>query len=513
MRKLVIARRAAQVLFFSLFVYVLWSTTYPLKGQMAPQLLFKLDPLIMFVTAVSQKVILPGLIWAVGMTALTLLLGRFFCGWVCPMGTIIDWVGAAGRKLRRPILAERQRLALSVPKFVILGLVLILAFVGIQAAWVFDPIVTVARVVSLDIIPAVTVTLDRFLQFCIQRFGLYDSFYDFYRYLKEGLLGVNVHFFANSLITLLWFLAVSGGALLILRLWCRMLCPLGAWYAMNARPAWLQRRADGCNSCGACVRKCRMGAIKDGADYRKGECILCMDCVYDCPQTVVSFTGSRKTLTCPEKERPVAGKGITRGQFLLCLAALVPSWGFRSKDLIALTSDASAPVIRPPGASPESRFVNTCVRCGNCMKVCITNGLQPVMLESGWEGLWTPQLLPEVGYCEYNCTLCGEVCPTGAIPSLNVQDKHRASLGLAVIDRAVCLAWDGKKECLVCEEHCPVAEKAIINKAEIVDGRTILRPYVDTDRCIGCGICQNKCPTRPMRAIRVDPGLRRKVRL
>jgi formate hydrogenlyase subunit 6/NADH:ubiquinone oxidoreductase subunit I len=139
------------------------------------------------------------------------------------------------------------------------------------------------------------------------------------------------------------------------------------------------------------------------------------------------------------------------------------------------------------------------------MKVCITNGLQPVVLESGVEGLWTPRLVPEIGYCEYKCTLCGEVCPTGAIPRLSVLEKQKARLGLAVIDHSICLAWDGNEECIVCEEHCPVAEKAIKVREDVVKGKRILRPIVDRALCIGCGICQNKCPVRPVRAIRVDP--------
>ena len=170
-----------------------------------------------------------------------------------------------------------------------------------------------------------------------------------------------------------------------------------------------------------------------------------------------------------------------------------------------LRSHRRRSVIRPPAALEESEFIDRCVRCGNCMKVCPTNGLQPVSFQSGIEGVWTPQLIPEIGYCEYNCTLCGRACPTGAIRSVSPEVKHDTRLGLAAVDRSICIAWAGNGQCVVCEEHCPVADKAIKLKKDIVDGREVLRPLVDGDLCVGCGTCQNKCPVRPVRAIRVNP--------
>jgi MauM/NapG family ferredoxin protein len=502
MRKLVILRRSSQVLFFLFFIYVLWSTTYPLTGGISPQVLFKIDPLIMFMTALSERVLLPGMILALLMVLLTLVVGRFFCGWVCPMGALIDWSGAMRRKRVRQ-LGQAQRRTISLPKFYILALIAILALLGIQIAWVLDPIATVARVVSLNVIPGVTTALNSSFQFVIQKFGLYGGLYDFYRSLTSGILGVNVHFFDNALITLIWFLAVSLGSVFILRLWCRMLCPLGAWYALNAAPSLLERQVGHCTSCGICAARCRMGAIEKGRDYHKGECILCMDCVYDCPEKSTAFTWQRTAKGPGTAESP---KGLTRGQFLWLVLSAIPFLGAKPT-LASLRGlgETGHPVIRPPAALPEEKFVNTCVRCGNCMKVCITNGLQPVVFDTGLEGLWTPRLVPEIGYCEYKCTLCGEVCPTGAIPRLSGPEKQQARLGLAEIDHVTCLAWDGNEECIVCEEHCPIAEKAIKLREEVVNGKRIFRPSVDAALCVGCGICQNKCPVRPIRAIRVNP--------
>jgi polyferredoxin len=292
MRKLVWLRRSSQVVFLGVFIYALWSTTYPLRGIFSPQVIFKIDPLIMFITALSERVLLPGLVFALVMVLLTAVLGRFFCGWVCPLGTFIDATGTFARQPRKELtLSQRHQFRL--PKFFILGAVVLLALFGVQAAWIFDPVVTAARVISLNVIPGLTWAIDQAFQALIQKFGLYGGTYDLYRSLKDGLLGVNVHFFANSFITLAFFLMICLASLRVFRLWCRMLCPLGAWYAVNAKGSWLGRRVKSCTSCGKCVRRCRMGAIDKGVHYDKGECILCMDCVYDCPEKSTEFSFRR----------------------------------------------------------------------------------------------------------------------------------------------------------------------------------------------------------------------------
>ncbi len=257
-------------MFLGIFIYALWSTTYPLKGSFSPQVLFKIDPLIMFMTALSERILLPGLLFAVVMVLLTLLLGRFFCGWVCPLGTCIDAAGLC-RPRSAKVLTSVQRHGMRRPKFYILAAIAALALIGIQVAWIFDPIVTVARVISLNVIPAFTLAIDWTFQTLIQKFGLYDGVYDVYRSLKEGLLGVSVHFFHSSFVTLVFFSVICAFSWWLARAWCRMLCP-----------------------CGSCVRHCRMGAIEKGMKYNKGECILCMDCVYDCPERSTGFSFNRK---------------------------------------------------------------------------------------------------------------------------------------------------------------------------------------------------------------------------
>jgi ferredoxin len=220
----------------------------------------------------------------------------------------------------------------------------------------------------------------------------------------------------------------------------------------------------------------------------KEECILCMECAQGCPHDRISFRPSLKLISksplLPERRMLLVGMA---GGMLLALPAR-----FRSPE-------TQSRLLRPPGVRNEDDFLAKCVRCGECMKVCLKSALYPATYQAGLEGIYTPTVIPRLGYCEYNCTLCGQVCPTGAIPALPVEAKRQEVIGKAVFDKNHCLPFARKVDCIVCEEHCPIPEKAIRSR-EVqtmgLDGqlKTIKEPYLVEDICNGCGICENVCP-------------------
>jgi ferredoxin-type protein NapF len=170
--------------------------------------------------------------------------------------------------------------------------------------------------------------------------------------------------------------------------------------------------------------------------------------------------------------------------------------------------ERNARLVRPPGGRAEGDLLALCSRCGQCLKVCPTNVLQPAVSAAGIEGVFTPQMDFRNGPCEWSCNECGKVCPTGAIQPLILAAKRRTVIGRAYIDRNRCIPWADYKTCLVCQELCPVPDKAIIiNTAEVLaPGGTRVklgRPEVVAERCIGCGVCENACPVAYQPAILV----------
>jgi MauM/NapG family ferredoxin protein len=164
-------------------------------------------------------------------------------------------------------------------------------------------------------------------------------------------------------------------------------------------------------------------------------------------------------------------------------------------------------IIRPPGSGEEDMTAK-CIRCGECIKACPTGAIQPSRLEGSGETLWTPLLVMRSGFCQYSCNACGRACPVAAIPALHLDTKKVTPIGRAFIDRSRCLPWAQNTPCIVCEEMCPVPHKAILlSNAEVAneDGRIIYlqRPTVLAGRCIGCGLCEYKCPVTGDAAIRI----------
>jgi ferredoxin len=285
------------------------------------------------------------------------------------------------------------------------------------------------------------------------------------------------------------------------RFWCRYLCPLGGLLGLFGKVSLFKRRVDdSCTSCDRCARACPTGAISSDKAYASdpAECTLCMDCFDLCPEKSIAL---KPDLGLDNWREHNPGRRET----LLTLGAAVFATALLKNDRRKIQPHDF--LIQPPGGEGND-LVGKCIRCGLCVQVCPTGGLQPAVDEAGVEGFWTPVLVPRLGMCDYSCNACGQVCPVEAIPPLDLETKREQVIGWAYIDQNRCIAWADHTDCIVCEEMCPLPEKAItLEETEVTGGpegaATVLLPYVDRETCIGCGICEYKCPIIGESAIRV----------
>ena len=317
--------------------------------------------------------------------------------------------------------------------------------------------------------------------------------------------------FAGAWLTAALFLGLLAANRWIARWWCRALCPLGALLGLAARSAIFRIQVDGerCNDCHRCVRDCQ-GADEPFARHRVSECHVCLNCVVVCPEDAIRYRAFAPAAAPGGRRRPAAaaaGRRRARGRGALPAAARDVGRGEPRGDPAA-------------GRAAEDAFLARCVRCGACVNACPTSGLQPSLTTAGLEGLYTPVLVPRHGWCEPSCTRCGQVCPTGAIAPLTPETKGwtrsasattappRVKIGTAFFDWGRCLPWAMATPCVVCEEVCPTSPKAItLESVEVTraDGRVLRvgRPRMDPDRCVGCGLCEAKCPVAAPAAVRV----------
>ncbi len=500
-------RRLFQIAFLLLFAALLTLTFWPLGTLLLSGFLLA-DPLLAL-NSLANGIVRWEMLLAVPVLLSPLFFGRAFCGYVCPLGLLVEWFGPRRERHAGPRVRGVLR------KVPALGLVVVGALVlfGSGVFLVFDPLSLLTRSAATLVYPAADrgLRLAGDLLYTTGSSGLQSGVDAATGALEGRLVFAGGLSYKLQVVILFMLVAVFALSWVERRLWCRHLCPLGALLGLIGRMAIYGRVVDQsrCSACGACSAACPMDAVRDeGVSTDCSRCVLGLECADACVAGAVNW--SRR----PRKQHEF---DPSRRAFVKAGGLALAGGFFLFTGLGRIQRNVN--LIRPPGSREELDFMATCARCGECMKVCPTNVIQPAVFDAGIEGFFTPQMDFRRAYCDWNCKECGTVCPSQAIRELTLEEKRLKVIGRAFIDRNTCIPWAEGRDCLVCQELCPTPEKAIEFQSGGQgrgagagqgggsdaggDHAGVKLPVVVPGRCIGCGICQHACPVPNEAAIRV----------
>jgi polyferredoxin len=498
-RRWIAARKIVQITALLVVIVMLIMTR---RGGWPPDVvnvIMRLDPLAVLAQAISTRSFVLSSAVVLFTLLLTVIAGRAWCGWLCPLGTVLDLIPLRKRTLRskQPTIASSWRSV----KYGFLIVILVAALLGNLTLLIFDPLTLFVRSFTTavwpatdQIVTAIETALYR-VPFLAEPVSLLDAA------LRPAIFPTQPAFYRDAWLSGAVFIGIIALNALAPRFWCRYLCPLGGLLGWISRGALLRREvSEECKGCTLCTTVCPTGTVDASNHYASdpAECTMCLECLDVCPRSTIEFHPRMRV-------SPRQAYDPSRRQFLGAGALALGGVALFRADAVRQRADDH--LIRPPGVV-ESDLLAKCIRCGECVRACPTHGLQPAWMHAGLEGLWTPMLAPRLGYCAYSCNSCGQVCPVQAIPALSLDDKRTRVLGKAYVDQSRCIAWADHRACIVCEEMCPLPEKAIyLETRDFANPNgstvTVQVPHVDRGKCIGCGICEFKCPLNGNAAIRV----------
>jgi polyferredoxin/ferredoxin len=511
---IVTTRRICQGFFFVLFLWFCVVTTlgdrwWQLRGWPVNWII-QLDPLVGLATLLSTRTVYDGLLWGLVTIVLTIILGRFFCGWICPFGSIHHFVGFLAKRKRsmaEKIKLHRYHPGQSIKYWILIFLLTVSTlelaidfirlpktnrlFFGVLVLAILTWMILNARRQARTNPKKMGVVFLIFIVIWLLLSTLFNGHQTSTASLQIGLLDpMSLVYRSVNLVILplvdrtsvsistiprsydgTWLMAAIFLSAVLLnlavpRFYCRFICPAGAMFGILSRLAlWrMGKTKNECPDCRLCEKNCE-GACSPTSQIRINECILCMNCLNECRHHLMTYQ------IAPSASGEILAPDLSRRQFLASAvsgAAAIPMLRISGH----LEGNWDPSLVRPPGALPEKTFLSRCIKCGQCMRICPTNVIHPAVMQGGLEGLWTPVLNFRIGTsgCQFNCIACGNLCPTAAIRPISIDERlgrNRYSeqgpikIGTAFVDQGRCLPWAMNTPCIVCQENCPVSPKAI----------------------------------------------------
>lgn len=434
---------------------------------------------------------------------LTLLLGRIYCSSVCPMGVyqdIVSWFS------KRRIFSKRKKRytyskAKNILRYAVLVVTVVTFFAGFPVLLGFvDPYSAWGRIVT-NLFRHVYAWGNNMLEAVFTSFGNYT----FYR-VDIAVLSISSFIVAFVTFFVIGFLAWKYG-----RTYCNTICPVGTLLGFVSRFSLFKVRIDEslCNNCGACAMKCKASCI-DSKEHRidYSRCVDCFNCLDSCSRSALKYAPSlrKKQTRSHAAVKPVMQTDMDKRQFLIAgLTTAVAAPALYAQDKAAKLTGNDKYMrknpISPPGALSIKHLTDHCTSCHLCISRCPSNVIKPAFMEYGIGGMMQPMMNYDKGFCNYNCTVCTDVCPTGALVSLAREEKHMTQIGRVTFHEDICIVHTEGTNCGACAEHCPTQAVTMV-PYDKVEGLTI--PSINPDICVGCGGCEYICPVRPYRAIYVE---------
>lgn len=438
----------------------------------------------------------------VALVALTLIFGRVYCSVICPLGIMQDGFAWLGKKVKKNRYSYSK--AKNTLRYIMLALMAASIIVGTGfITALLAPYSAYGRIAQ-SLLSPVWQWGNNLLASWAEAHESY-AFYSVDIWLRGGItLGV-----AIATLVILGVLAWRNG-----RTYCNTICPVGTVLGFFSRYSLLRPVIDTskCNSCGLCARNCKAACINSkehAIDYSR--CVTCLDCIGKCHKGALSYSVWRKN-TSAEKDASAINQApadTSRRNFLTVGASIAAAAVLHAEEKtvdggLATIIDKKRPTrktkIVPPGAISLRNMANHCTACQLCVSACPNDVLRP---STDLESLMQPESSYERGYCRPECTRCSNVCPTGAIRPLTREDKSSVQIGHAVWVRQNCIPLTDGVECGNCARHCPAGAITMV-ASEPDNDQSLKIPAVNTERCIGCGACENLCPSRPFSAIYVE---------
>ena len=444
------------------------------------------------------KFIIAGVVTSTGFIVvfgLTLLTGRTYCSFLCPLGILQDVISRIGGMFKRRFRKYGYKKPYTILRYFILILTAgILILGGVYVLSILDPYSTFGRFMTYFVKPVVLL-LNNLLASILGKFDIYSVFKVDIKAFEPIAYAIPAAF-----LILIGFLAFRYG-----RLYCNTVCPVGTFLGLISKVSLFRIKfdEDKCNRCGRCAMACKSSCIDFlNKHIDVSRCVDCFNCIDTCNEKAIGYGLVKIRSSKPAVEPDASRRNFITGSLILLASG---TQILRAQDATPVPSKESTVKedrlypVSPPGSSGIAAFTERCTACNLCVNACPTSVLQPSVSEYGYAGIMQPRMDYHSGFCNYECTLCTEICPTGAIMPLMLEAKKLTQIGKAVFIKENCIVNTEKTNCGACSEHCPTKACYMVP----FEGNLLI-PEIKDDICIGCGACEHACPTKPFKAIFVD---------